>query len=84
VLKLDIFFSKGLIYFPFQKKSYLAWSGSKNAAAGVLALLLLQLMVAVTTAMARLLQADTRAREFGHQWEASPVVNPVYLHTMQL
>ncbi|PWZ33426.1 Circulin-D [Zea mays] len=50
-------------------------SGSKKAAAGVLALLLLQLMVAPTTATSRLLQqADTSplfgldiiAREFGH------------------
>ncbi|PWZ32901.1 hypothetical protein Zm00014a_032346 [Zea mays] len=49
-------------------------SGSKKVAAGVLALLLLQLMVAPTTATARLLQADTSpvfgldiiAREFGH------------------
>ncbi|NP_001357952.1 Cyclotide phyb-A-like precursor [Zea mays] len=49
-------------------------SGSKKVAAGVLVLLLLQLMVAPTTATARLLQADTSpvfgldfiAREFGH------------------
>nr|ACG26826.1 hypothetical protein [Zea mays]ACG43881.1 hypothetical protein [Zea mays]ACG47570.1 hypothetical protein [Zea mays] len=48
--------------------------GSKKAAGGVLALLLLQLVLAPTTATARLLQADTStvvgldiiAREFGH------------------
>ena len=56
-------------------------SGSKKVAAGVLALLLLQLMVAPTTATARLLQqADTSpvfgldiiAREFGHPDGAVP------------
>ncbi|PWZ32902.1 Cyclotide mech-5 [Zea mays] len=49
-------------------------SASKKVAACALALLLLQLMVAPTTATARLLQADTSpvfgldiiAREFGH------------------